>query len=74
MMWLADWYPKNSQGKGVGFFQIGGGIAGDFPICVVPRITSYNVCYTKLLRQPGTMIGKFFSAAAYIQEFFISIS
>ncbi|MCB0660175.1 MAG: deoxyhypusine synthase family protein, partial [Saprospiraceae bacterium] len=31
MMWLADWYTKNSGGKGVGFFQIGGGIAGDFP-------------------------------------------
>jgi deoxyhypusine synthase len=38
MMWLADWYPKNSTGKGVGFFQIGGGIAGDFPICVVPML------------------------------------
>ena len=38
MMWLSDWYPKNSGGKGVGFFQIGGGIAGDFPICVVPML------------------------------------
>ena len=38
MMWLAEWYPKNSGGKGVGFFQIGGGIAGDFPICVVPML------------------------------------
>ncbi|MDN5280544.1 MAG: deoxyhypusine synthase [Clostridiales bacterium] len=38
MTWLADWYVKNSQGKGVGFFQIGGGIAGDFPICVVPML------------------------------------
>jgi len=38
MMWLADWYPKNSAGKGIGFFQIGGGIAGDFPICVVPML------------------------------------
>jgi len=38
MMWLSDWYPKNSTGKGVGFFQIGGGIAGDFPICVVPML------------------------------------
>ena len=38
MMWLADWYTKNSSGKGVGFFQIGGGIAGDFPICVVPML------------------------------------
>lgn len=38
MMWLADWYTNNSSGKGVGFFQIGGGIAGDFPICVVPML------------------------------------
>lgn len=38
MTWLADWYPKNCAGKGVGFFQIGGGIAGDFPICVVPML------------------------------------
>ncbi len=38
MMWLADWYPKNCSGKGIGFFQIGGGIAGDFPICVVPML------------------------------------
>lgn len=37
MMYLADWYLNNSD-KGVGFFQIGGGIAGDFPICVVPMI------------------------------------
>lgn len=38
MVELADWYSKNSAGKGVGFFQIGGGIAGDFPICVVPMM------------------------------------
>ena len=38
MTYLADWYVKNSGGKGVGFFQIGGGIAGDFPICVVPML------------------------------------
>ncbi len=37
MMYLADWYLNNSD-NGVGFFQIGGGIAGDFPICVVPMI------------------------------------
>lgn len=37
MMMLTDWYQKNSQ-NGVGFFQIGGGIAGDFPICVVPMM------------------------------------
>ncbi|MEY4568499.1 MAG: hypothetical protein RLY14_3469 [Planctomycetota bacterium] len=33
-----DQYGVLSQGAGVGFFQIGGGIAGDFPICVVPSI------------------------------------
>ena len=38
MGYLADWYVKNSEGKGVGFFQIGGGIAGYFPICVVPML------------------------------------
>ena len=37
MTTLADWYRNNSQ-KGIGFFQIGGGIAGDFPICVVPML------------------------------------
>ncbi|WP_437577472.1 deoxyhypusine synthase family protein [Sorangium sp. So ce887] len=35
---LAAWYRASSGGKGVGFFQIGGGIAGDFPICVVPMM------------------------------------
>ncbi len=38
MAWLADWYRQNSEDQGVGFFQIGGGIAGDFPICVVPMM------------------------------------
>lgn len=38
MMFLADWYTSNCGGKGIGFFQIGGGIAGDFPICVVPML------------------------------------
>jgi deoxyhypusine synthase len=38
MMYLTEWYRANSAGKGVGFFQIGGGIAGDFPICVVPMM------------------------------------
>ncbi len=38
MMVLADWYTANAGGKGIGFFQIGGGIAGDFPICVVPML------------------------------------
>lgn len=34
MNYLADWYLKDKKQKG--FFQLGGGIAGDFPICVVP--------------------------------------
>lgn len=38
MMFLADWYTEISAEKSVGFFQIGGGIAGDFPICVVPML------------------------------------
>lgn len=37
MMYLAKWYRKESD-NGIGFFQIGGGIAGDFPICVVPML------------------------------------
>lgn len=35
---LVDWYVENTKNNSVGFFQIGGGIAGDFPICVVPLI------------------------------------
>jgi deoxyhypusine synthase len=35
---LTEWYREMSTGKGLGFFQIGGGIAGDFPICVVPMM------------------------------------
>src|ERR1700690_3028782 len=40
MTWLAGWYTRTARklrtGEGsIGFFQIGGGIAGDFPICVV---------------------------------------
>jgi len=38
MTFLADWYTERSQQHSVGFFQIGGGIAGDFPICVVPML------------------------------------
>lgn len=38
MVALTDIYRDISKGRGVGFFQIGGGIAGDFPICVVPMM------------------------------------
>jgi deoxyhypusine synthase len=35
---LARWYQEESATAAIGFFQIGGGIAGDFPICVVPML------------------------------------
>ncbi len=38
MAFLADWYTNNAGDEGIGFFQIGGGISGDFPICVVPML------------------------------------
>ncbi|MFA6676893.1 MAG: deoxyhypusine synthase family protein [Bacteroidales bacterium] len=38
MIFLTEWYRKNSGGEGVGFFQIGGGTAADFAICVVPMM------------------------------------
>jgi deoxyhypusine synthase len=38
MMELAEWYTKLTAESPLGFFQIGGGIAGDFPICVVPML------------------------------------
>ncbi len=39
MEMLARWYLQMKDEKTpIGFFQIGGGIAGDFPICVVPML------------------------------------
>ena len=38
MTMLAKWYMETCPKHGIGFFQIGGGIAGDFPICVVPML------------------------------------
>ncbi|HEY2152791.1 MAG TPA: deoxyhypusine synthase family protein [Vicinamibacterales bacterium] len=38
MMALAAWYQRTAPASSIGFFQIGGGIAGDFPICVVPML------------------------------------
>jgi deoxyhypusine synthase len=38
MIDLASWYMDTSKLSDIGFFQIGGGIAGDFPICVVPML------------------------------------
>ena len=43
MTMLAEWYRRTAKRLrtregSIGFFQIGGGIAGDFPICVVPML------------------------------------
>jgi deoxyhypusine synthase len=38
MTTLAEWYARTAPTSSIGFFQIGGGIAGDFPICVVPML------------------------------------
>ncbi len=38
MVEFAKWYSETSARQSIGFFQIGGGIAGDFPICVVPML------------------------------------
>lgn len=38
MMQLASYYTDLTRNTSLGFFQIGGGIAGDFPICVVPML------------------------------------
>jgi len=38
MIELADFYTKLTKSASLGFFQVGGGIAGDFPICVVPML------------------------------------
>ena len=36
---LAEWYTATTKANhSIGFFQVGGGIAGDFPICVVPML------------------------------------
>jgi len=35
---MYDWYIKESKNSPIAFLQLGGGIAADFPICVVPSI------------------------------------
>ena len=39
MMEIAQWYEAVSADTSIGFFQVGGGIAGDFPICAVPMLS-----------------------------------
>jgi deoxyhypusine synthase len=36
--WLYDWYMETAKKSSVAFLQLGGGIAADFPICVVPSL------------------------------------
>jgi deoxyhypusine synthase len=38
MINLAEFYQSATKNSSLGMFQIGGGIAGDFPICVVPML------------------------------------
>ena len=52
MIHFADWYQK-TQKTPLGFFQIGGGIAGDFPICVVPMLHQD-------LKKPGVPLWAYF--------------
>ena len=56
MMHLVDWYKANNRpgiDRGTGFFQIGGGTAGDFPICCVPMMEQD-------LQWHGTMLWQYF--------------
>ena len=53
MMYLSDYYMENTKENSIGFFQIGGGIAGDFPICVVPMLSQD-------LEQPKTPLWSYF--------------
>ncbi|MGB6877222.1 MAG: deoxyhypusine synthase family protein [Candidatus Acidiferrales bacterium] len=53
MIELARWYTELTAKSSLGFFQIGGGIAGDFPICVVPML------HQDLKRDPVPLWGYF---------------
>ena len=48
MIRLSKWYREVTATTSIGFFQIGGGIAGDFPICVVPMLDQDFELETKL--------------------------
>ena len=59
MQALCAWYEKETKDCSMGFFQLGGGIAGDMPICCVPllkadlkaRKQSFGACMYKSLMQ-----------------------
>jgi len=36
--WMYDWYMETAKESPIAFLQLGGGIAADFPICVIPSL------------------------------------
>lgn len=46
---LYDWYMETAKKHPIAFLQLGGGIAADFPICVVPSLKSDSL-YLKKVR------------------------
>ncbi len=44
---LYDWYQETSEKSPIAFLQLGGGIAADFPICVVPSL-KHDLLYPKV--------------------------
>ncbi len=36
--WMYDWYMEMAKDASIAFLQLGGGIAADFPICIVPSL------------------------------------
>ncbi len=45
--YMYDWYMENSKNSPIAFLQLGGGIAADFPICVVPSL-KHDLQYPKV--------------------------
>ncbi|MCL4115688.1 UNVERIFIED_CONTAM: hypothetical protein GTU68_042768 [Idotea baltica] len=69
MIYLADWYKSEAEKCKIGFYQIGGGIAGDFPICVVPMLYQdmqiYDIpcwCYFCQISDSTTSYGSYSGA------------
>lgn len=45
--YLYDWYMEESKNHPIAFLQLGGGIAADFPICIVPSL-KHDLQYPKV--------------------------
>lgn len=45
--YLYDWYQETSKNHPIAFLQLGGGIAADFPICIVPSL-KHDLLYPKV--------------------------